>query len=70
LISRLLHEMFDLLLFLGLLFGLLYFMLIAADTESFMKSARYYFWVVAPLCGFGVIFGTVQAVTKSITRKE
>lgn len=59
--ARFVQEVVETVIFLGMLFGLLYFLLIAADPAPLLDSAKYYFWHVLPLSVLGVLFAAVEA---------
>jgi hypothetical protein len=68
--KRFIGEFAGIVVFLGLLFGLLYFLLIVADRGPIFTNMKFFFWTLLPLVIFALLFGLVESVRKVYFRKS
>jgi hypothetical protein len=60
-------KLFERIVFMGMLFGLLWVLFIIADRgsgSSLLGSAHYYFWMVLPLVVFGIVLHAAELLFK------
>jgi hypothetical protein len=60
-------QLFERIVFMGVLFGLLWVLFIIADRgsgSSLLGSAHYYFWMVLPLVVFGIVLHAAELLFK------
>lgn len=68
--NRFMQHMVENIFFLAILFGLLYFLLVAVDPAPLLSSAKQYFWHVMPLSILGLLFAAVESFRHAYREKK